>query len=246
MFATGEGVDRVYVAYNEFKSAIQSTTHRPAGATRSSRPSSKQARRPRTTSTSRRADGLLKNLLLPHYVEIEGLPGACSNRSAAEHAARMTAMDSATNNARRSDRFTDPDDEPGAAGLDHDRDHRGRVRRRGTGVDRPTRTSRKRSEEFSNGQDWQGRSNHRSRRRRRVRRRAPSRRSTTRSTSPDTGAGGEKIDIICRGRAAPRREPVRCVAMVPTDGLVRGMEAEDTGQPIKLPVGKGRSAACST
>ncbi len=30
---------------------------------------------------------------------------------------------------------------------------------------------------------------------------------------------------------------VRCIAMDSTDGLVRGMEAEDTGQPITVPVG---------
>lgn len=32
---------------------------------------------------------------------------------------------------------------------------------------------------------------------------------------------------------------VRCVAMGPTDGLVRGMDAVDMGAPIKVPVGKG-------
>ena len=32
---------------------------------------------------------------------------------------------------------------------------------------------------------------------------------------------------------------VRCVAMSSTDGLTRGMEAVDTGSPIKIPVGKG-------
>ena len=31
---------------------------------------------------------------------------------------------------------------------------------------------------------------------------------------------------------------IRCIAMGPTDGLVRGMEAVDTGSPIKVPVGK--------
>ena len=32
---------------------------------------------------------------------------------------------------------------------------------------------------------------------------------------------------------------VRCVAMSSTDGLTRGMQAVDTGAPIKVPVGKG-------
>ncbi len=31
---------------------------------------------------------------------------------------------------------------------------------------------------------------------------------------------------------------VRCVAMEPTDGMVRGMEAEDLGEPISVPVGE--------
>ena len=31
---------------------------------------------------------------------------------------------------------------------------------------------------------------------------------------------------------------VRCVSMLPTDGLVRGMKAVDTGQPISIPVGR--------
>src|ERR1035437_1213201 len=32
---------------------------------------------------------------------------------------------------------------------------------------------------------------------------------------------------------------VRCIAMVPTDGLVRGMKAIDTGAGITIPVGRG-------
>ncbi len=33
-------------------------------------------------------------------------------------------------------------------------------------------------------------------------------------------------------------DTVRCIAMGPTDGLVRGMEAEATGAPITVPVGE--------
>ena len=33
-------------------------------------------------------------------------------------------------------------------------------------------------------------------------------------------------------------DTVRCIAMGPTDGLVRGMEAENTGAPISVPVGE--------
>ena len=33
-------------------------------------------------------------------------------------------------------------------------------------------------------------------------------------------------------------DTVRCIAMGPTDGLVRGMEADATGAPISVPVGE--------
>ena len=33
-------------------------------------------------------------------------------------------------------------------------------------------------------------------------------------------------------------DAVRCIAMGPTDGLVRGMDAEATGAPISVPVGE--------
>ena len=33
-------------------------------------------------------------------------------------------------------------------------------------------------------------------------------------------------------------DTVRCVAMGPTDGLVRGMDATSSGSPIKVPVGE--------
>ena len=32
---------------------------------------------------------------------------------------------------------------------------------------------------------------------------------------------------------------VRCISMQPTDGMIRGAEAIDTGAPIKVPVGAG-------
>lgn len=35
-----------------------------------------------------------------------------------------------------------------------------------------------------------------------------------------------------------RHNWVRCLALAPTDGLMRGMEATDTGTPIKVPVGR--------
>ena len=39
---------------------------------------------------------------------------------------------------------------------------------------------------------------------------------------------------------------VRCIAMNSTDGLVRGTEAVDTGEPIKVPWATSVWAACST
>lgn len=48
-----------------------------------------------------------------------------------------------------------------------------------------------------------------------------------------------KIDLTIEAASHVGENVVRCVAMGPTDGLVRGMEAVDTGAPIKVPVGPG-------
>jgi len=49
---------------------------------------------------------------------------------------------------------------------------------------------------------------------------------------------GVPLDIIVEVEQHLGENRVRCVAMVPTDGLVRGTQAEDTGEPIKMPVGE--------
>jgi len=48
----------------------------------------------------------------------------------------------------------------------------------------------------------------------------------------------EPIDIIAEAQQHLGEGRVRCIAMKPTDGLVRGMKATDTGGPISVPVGK--------
>jgi F-type H+-transporting ATPase subunit beta len=47
------------------------------------------------------------------------------------------------------------------------------------------------------------------------------------------------IDIIIEVQQHLGEGRVRCIAMQPTDGLVRGMKAIDTGGPISVPVGRG-------
>ena len=49
------------------------------------------------------------------------------------------------------------------------------------------------------------------------------------------GHGTDKLVVEVAQHLGEDR--VRCVAMGPTDGLVRGMDAYDTGAPIKVPVG---------
>jgi F-type H+-transporting ATPase subunit beta len=49
---------------------------------------------------------------------------------------------------------------------------------------------------------------------------------------------GVPLDIIAEVEQHLGENRVRCVSMLPTDGLVRGTKAEDTGQPIKMPVGE--------
>src|SRR6186713_818939 len=50
-------------------------------------------------------------------------------------------------------------------------------------------------------------------------------------------AGGQKVDIIVEVEQHLGENRVRTVAMKPTDGLQRGMAAEDQGGPISMPVG---------
>jgi F-type H+/Na+-transporting ATPase subunit beta len=50
-------------------------------------------------------------------------------------------------------------------------------------------------------------------------------------------SGGEKVDIIVEVEQHLGENRVRTVAMKPTDGLQRGMAAEDQGAPISMPVG---------
>ena len=49
----------------------------------------------------------------------------------------------------------------------------------------------------------------------------------------------KKIDIVVEVAQHLGDNIVRCVSMKSTDGLVRGMPAEDTGGPITVPVGRG-------
>ena len=53
------------------------------------------------------------------------------------------------------------------------------------------------------------------------------------------GEGEYKVDLIAEVMQHLGDDVVRCVAMSSTDGLVRGMKAEDMGGPISVPVGKG-------
>src|SRR6201998_2955016 len=47
------------------------------------------------------------------------------------------------------------------------------------------------------------------------------------------------IDVILEVQQHLGEGRVRCVAMQPTDGMVRGMKAIDQGGPISVPVGRG-------
>ena len=94
-FLSGE-VDSVYVAYNEFKSAIQaSPIVHPLLPIQRIEPAEGDIAEDYIYEPS--ADALLK-ALLPHYVR-HLIFQALLESAGAEHAARMTSMDSATSNA---------------------------------------------------------------------------------------------------------------------------------------------------
>jgi len=48
----------------------------------------------------------------------------------------------------------------------------------------------------------------------------------------------EPLDVIAEVQQHLGEGRVRCVAMKPTEGMVRGMKAEDLGGPISVPVGR--------
>src|SRR5216110_2020752 len=52
------------------------------------------------------------------------------------------------------------------------------------------------------------------------------------------GDGTPPIHLVAEVQQHIGRNQIRAVAMSPTDGVVRGMAAVDTGQPITVPVGK--------
>jgi len=89
-------VDQIYLVYNRFKSAMQSIPVKrqllPVKPVEFA-----PGEYPEEYLYEPAADALLAELL-PHYVEVE-VYRAMLESVAAEHAARMTAMDSATNNA---------------------------------------------------------------------------------------------------------------------------------------------------
>ncbi|MFA5523163.1 MAG: F0F1 ATP synthase subunit beta [Tissierellales bacterium] len=49
---------------------------------------------------------------------------------------------------------------------------------------------------------------------------------------------GKDVEVVAEVAQHIGDDIVRCIAMSSTDGLVRGMSAEDTGKPITIPVGK--------
>ncbi len=55
----------------------------------------------------------------------------------------------------------------------------------------------------------------------------------------DTEIEGQHIKLTAEVQQHIGRNQVRAVAMSPTDGLVRGVEAVDTGEAISVPVGEG-------
>src|SRR6476619_7391084 len=56
----------------------------------------------------------------------------------------------------------------------------------------------------------------------------------------DGSGGGVAIDVIAEVEHHLGENRVRCVSMLPTEGMVRGMKATDTGGPISVPVGMGK------
>src|ERR1700738_1535764 len=54
----------------------------------------------------------------------------------------------------------------------------------------------------------------------------------------EAGKSSGAIDVIAEVAQHLGENRVRCISMKPTDGMVRGMKAIDTGAPISVPVGE--------
>jgi F-type H+-transporting ATPase subunit beta len=55
----------------------------------------------------------------------------------------------------------------------------------------------------------------------------------------DGSMGGVPVDVMAEVEQHLGENRVRCVSMLPTDGMVRGVKAVDLGEPITVPVGPG-------
>jgi F-type H+-transporting ATPase subunit beta len=63
--------------------------------------------------------------------------------------------------------------------------------------------------------------------------------NSVRIVDDGAGGGGTPIDVVAEVEQHLGENRVRCVAMLPTDGMVRGMQVIDSGAPIMVPVGPG-------
>ena len=192
--------------------------------------------------------------LLPKHVEVQ-VWRALLESAAAEHGARMAAMDAATRNAGDMiDRLTLYMNKVRQAAITKEIievvSGRGRAQKKATA--RRAGAGPKASGPNGATSEWRAgagkrrahrrrprRAGHRAGGGRRVRQAGP-RRSTTRCASSTTArAGGVAIDVIAEVEHHLGENRVRCVSMLPTEGMVRGMKAIDTGGPISVPVGLG-------
>src|SRR3989338_4000936 len=55
---------------------------------------------------------------------------------------------------------------------------------------------------------------------------------------PKLVQAGERSEVVAEAAPHLGAATVRAVAMEPTDGLIRGLKAVDTGAPITVPVGR--------
>ena len=249
-------VDSVYLVYNEFKSVIaQKRRGRAAAAAGADRGGAGGRATAPTDYLYEPSPERIFDVLLQRLVQAQVLR-ALLESNAAFYAAQMTAMDAATRNSSRDDRQPDAVHEQDPPGGDHAGDHRGRVaaRRRCSGRraaassestpacgSRDTdmavaeAVARRRSARSSRSSDrWSTSSS-----------RADTCRPSTTRVRVTGDAGGSKVDIIVEVEQHLGENRVRTVAMKPTDGLQRGMTAEDLGR-ADLDAGRARarSAAC--
>jgi hypothetical protein len=229
-------VDEIYLVYNEFKSVVQQKVI--VERLLPIRKLDFDPKEPAQDYIYEPEPAKIFGDILSRHVEVQ-VWRALLESQAAEHGARMAAMDCRQQERGRDDRSSHPVHEQGTPGRHHQGDHRGGVGSGDFGMKNDSKQGSTATVEAPPGAkvgrvvqiigpvvdvEFDGA--------------VPPIFQALR-ISDDGSGSGVPIDVIVEVEQHLGENRVRCVSMLATDGMVRGMKAVDQGGPISVPVGPG-------